>query len=201
VARFSLSALGADQPGIVAAVSGVLVDLGCNMEDSSMTILRGHFAILVVVAAPPQMSAEELERALGPVAQAFDLVIAVRLLTETVELGDGSELSRAPGVSSPAGAPWPGAQAVGEAWTIVVHGADRPGIVHAVTSVLAEAQANVVDLTTHLVGEPEAPLYVMTLRATLPAGEAGDSAARRASETVSSLGVHCTAQRDEADLL
>ena len=39
-------------PGIVAAVSGALGEQGCNLEDSTMTILQGHFAILLVVTAP-----------------------------------------------------------------------------------------------------------------------------------------------------
>ena len=37
-------------PGIVAAVSRVLFDLGCNVEDSSMTLLRGNFAMMLVLA-------------------------------------------------------------------------------------------------------------------------------------------------------
>jgi hypothetical protein len=32
-------------PGIVAAVTCVLADAGCNLEDTSMPVLRGHFAI------------------------------------------------------------------------------------------------------------------------------------------------------------
>ena len=64
VARFSLSALGVDVPGIVAAVSGTLGDQGCNLEDSTMTILQGHFAILLVVKAPDALSTSDLETAL-----------------------------------------------------------------------------------------------------------------------------------------
>ena len=75
--RFSLSALGADRPGIVAAVSGALVELGCNLEDSTMTILHGHFAILLVVAAPDAVTEGDLTRALASVAQEFDLTVAV----------------------------------------------------------------------------------------------------------------------------
>jgi glycine cleavage system transcriptional repressor len=186
MARFSLSALGADRPGIVAAVSGVLVDLGCNLEDSTMTILQGHFAILLVVAAPPQVDRDTLESALVSVAEAFDLTIAVRPLTEAAETGPGDRQGLSVETS--------------EAWTIAVHGADRPGIVHAVTRALAEAQGNVVDLATHVVGDDDSPVYVMTLRVTLPAGGTGDAAAQRVCEAASQLDVRCTAHRDESDL-
>lgn len=188
MARFSLSALGADRPGIVAAVTGALVELGCNMEDSTMTILRGHFAVLLVVAAPSEVTQAALESALVPAARTFDLTVAVRPLAELpTDTGKG------------AGGAREGAEV--EAWTIAVHGADRPGIVHAVTGALADAQGNVVDLATHLVGDPDAPVYVMTLRATLPAGSVGDEAAERVGRAASALGVHCTMHRDEADLL
>ncbi|MHB8330407.1 MAG: ACT domain-containing protein, partial [Acidimicrobiales bacterium] len=83
--RFSLSAVGADRPGIVAAVSGVLVDLGCNLEDSTMTILQGHFAVLLVVSAAPGVAPGALEAALAPVAAAFDHVVALRPLGELDE--------------------------------------------------------------------------------------------------------------------
>ena len=42
------------------------------------------------------------------------------------------------------------------------------GIVRDVTKALADAGGNVVDLSTHLVGGPDAPVYVMTLWVTLP---------------------------------
>lgn len=195
-----MSALGADRPGIVAAVSGVLVDLGCNLEDSTMTILRGHFAILLVVAAPAEVTSDVLEDALGPVSETFDLTVAVRRLTETPERSGETGTSQVSGEVRASAAEAP-VDALGEAWTIAVHGADRPGIVHAVAGALAEVKGNVVDLATHLVGEPEAPVYVMTMRATLPAGEAGEAAAQHVARAAAALDVRCTIHRDESDLL
>ena len=42
--RWIVTALGQDRPGIVAGVTKVLYDLGCNLEDSAMTRLEGEFA-------------------------------------------------------------------------------------------------------------------------------------------------------------
>jgi len=39
--QFALSVVGVDRPGIVAEVSRVLFELGCNIEDSTCTILSG----------------------------------------------------------------------------------------------------------------------------------------------------------------
>ena len=48
--HFSLSVVGRDRPGIVAEVSRVLFELGCNIEDSTCTILSGQFAMILVIA-------------------------------------------------------------------------------------------------------------------------------------------------------
>jgi glycine cleavage system transcriptional repressor len=179
VARFSLSALGVDRPGIVAAVSGALVDLGCNLEDSTMTILQGHFAILLVVSGGPEVTAEALQAALADAAARFELVLAVRPLDD------------APAPAADTGVPW----------TIAVHGADRTGIVHGVTAALADVGGNVVDLATHLVGSPEAPVYAMTLRVTLPAEPDPEQAAAAIRDAAEALGVHCSVHPDDADTL
>ena len=62
---------------------------------------------------------------------------------------------------------------------VVVHGADHTGIVHGLTSAVADAGGNVIELATHLVGEHDAPVYVMTLRVMMPAGPAGETAAEQ----------------------
>jgi glycine cleavage system transcriptional repressor len=179
--RFSLSAIGVDTPGIVAAVSGALGEAGCNLEDSTMTILRGHFAILLVVSAPHGTTAESLASSLRQASEAFDLVISVRPIEVPDEQSDESLADQ-------------------EALTISIHGADRPGIVHAVSGALAEAGGNVVDLSTQLIGEPDDPVYVLTLRA-LVGGQDADRVAVAVKQTADSLGVHCTVREDDSDLL
>jgi glycine cleavage system transcriptional repressor len=180
VPRFSLSAVGADRPGIVAALSGALVDLGCNLEDSTMTILQGYFAVLLVISAGADVDAARLEGALAPVAERLDLVLTVRLLHDRSQ---------------------PAAEEDSVPWTFSVHGADRTGIVHGVTAALEEVGGNVVDLATHLIGAGQSPVYVMTLRVTLPTSPDPEAAAGRVQEAAQALGVHCSAHPDESDTL
>ena len=176
--HFAVSAVGADRPGIVAAVTGVLVDQRCNLEDTSMSILRGHFAMMLVVAGPEGLDAATLEQALGGPAERFDLVVAVRAMDDSVPVSPG-----------------------GEPWTVSVYGADRPGIVHRVTSLLAEADVNVVDLTTRVIGEPERPVYAMVLDVTLAPGVDAAELSRRLDALASELGVECSMHPSEADIL
>src|SRR5918992_4894586 len=84
MARFAVSVFGRDRPGIVAAVTRVLADAGCNLEDPSMTILRGHFAMMLVVSGPAGAAAGDLEAGLGPVAGRLDLQVSVRALAGEV---------------------------------------------------------------------------------------------------------------------
>ncbi|HEX9888825.1 MAG TPA: ACT domain-containing protein, partial [Nitriliruptorales bacterium] len=48
--ELAVTAMGADRPGIVATVAEVLRDRGGNLEDSAMTILGGHFSMMLLVA-------------------------------------------------------------------------------------------------------------------------------------------------------
>lgn len=206
--RFSLSAVGRDRPGIVAAVTGVLADHGGNLQDSTMATLQGQFAIVLIVSAPPGTEAATIEADLQAVAERFDLVMAVRALHEDAASGEDPAMSApaptAPGAVDdlPAGSAGRGEQGDGPptAWSIAVHGSDRPGIVHGVTSALADIGGNIVDLATHLVGEPDAPVYALTLRATVP-NVASSVVIERLQHAADTLGVHCTVRLDDADVL
>jgi glycine cleavage system transcriptional repressor len=176
--HFAVSAVGVDRPGIVAAVTGALVEQGCNLEDTSMSILRGHFAMMLLVAGPDGVTADALELALNRTAGDLDLVLAVREIDDTVPIS-----------------------LQGETWTVSVYGADKPGIVHRVTQLLAAAGANVIDLTTRVIGEADRPLYAMLLDVTLPPGTEGDDLRARLDGLADELGVDCSMHPADADVL
>ncbi len=173
--HLAVSAIGADRPGIVAAVTKVLVDRGCNLEDASMSILRGHFAMMLVVDAPTATDPAALEHELSTATVALGLVVVVRAIDEATLAG-----------------------ADGEEWTVTLYGADRPGIVHRVSSTLAAAGANITDLATRVIGDPGQPVYAMFLDVIAPPGTSLDAALAGVAEE---LGVSCTAHRADADIL
>lgn len=140
----ALSAIGSDRPGIVSRVSRALFEHGCNIEDSSMTILRGEFAMILVVSAPQNDQA--LANELDQIAADLGLVLSFRPLPES------------------------GAQPAGEAgspFIVSVYGADKPGIVHQVTQALADNQVNITDVNTRMVGAGS-PVYIMILEVEVP---------------------------------
>lgn len=172
--HLAVSAIGADRPGIVAAVTGVLVDHGCNLEDTTMSNLRGHFAMMLVVAAPAGTDADALEADITAATSGLGLIISVRPIDDAV-------------AASPTGAPW----------TVSVYGADRPGIVHRVTSLLAAEGVNIVDLTTRVIGDDARPVYAMFLDVTVPEGA---TVADQLDALAAELGVSCTAHPVDADI-
>lgn len=170
----AVTAVGADRPGIVAAVTGVLLAHGGNLEDTAMTRLGGHFAMVLVVEVVEDAAA--LEAALADAAAPLGLVVTVRPIAEVADADD-----------------------VGEPYFVSVHGADRPGIVHRVASVLADHGANIVDLATHQLTTDAGTGYVVLLEVLVP----GDADALRAAleATAADLGVDVTVRADEAEIL
>jgi glycine cleavage system transcriptional repressor len=176
VPHFAICSVGADRPGIVASVTGALLEHGCNLEDTSMTILGGHFAMMLVVEA--DAGAAELEGALADPAQAFDLTVIVRSIDD--------DTRRAPS---------------GDPWTASIYGADRPGIVHHVARVLARHSVNIVDLSTRVIGERDRPVYAMVLDLTLPESVDAAEVSAELADLARDLGVECSLHPVEVDIL
>ena len=170
----AVTAVGADRPGIVAAVTGALLEHGGNLEDTAMTRLGGHFAMVLVVEVAED--AASLETALVEATGALGLTITVRAIDDVDEGAD-----------------------VGTPYFVSVHGADRPGIVHRVTTVLADHGANIVDLGTHRLTTDAGTGYVVALDVLVP----GDADALRAAleAAAAELGVDVSMRADDADLL
>lgn len=145
--ELTITAVGSDQPGIVAGLTDALLELGANLEDCRAALLRGSFAIVMAIEVPDEVSEATVTAALAAPAAALGLRVWV---------GD-----------TPGGAPHQ--ESDDEARCVVsVYGADHPGIVSAVTRSLAERHVNIVDLSSRVVGDP--PVYVLGIAAELPAG-------------------------------
>jgi glycine cleavage system transcriptional repressor len=147
----ALSAIGRDRPGIVAAISRVLLELEGNVEDSQMSILRGHFAVMLIVALPESVSPEDLERRLHEVRDELGL--------EAIALSPVDDL---------------GAAGPRSTHVLTVYGADHPGIVHAVSSALAEREISITGLETRLGGAEGKPIYVMLMEIAADEADPGE---------------------------
>ncbi len=145
---FALSAVGRDSPGIVAAVSEILLRHGVNVEDSQMTILRGHFTMMLVVAAPHETDAGTVRSELAEVGERLGLEAVLLSRIEQLESGADPQASQ----------------------IVTVYGADHPGILHAATTAVAALDADITDLNTRLVGGAREPIYALLMEVALPAG-------------------------------
>jgi glycine cleavage system transcriptional repressor len=148
--RWIVTALGQDRPGIVAGVTKVLYQLGCNLEDSAMTRLEGEFTIMLIFSASARVSEGDLRKRFEPLARRLKLSIHLKRLS-----------------AKETAAPRKG----GAVYRISVYGADRPGIVFRVSEALARIGVNITDVHTHRSagGGRRAPsLYLVLLEAEVP---------------------------------
>jgi glycine cleavage system transcriptional repressor len=171
VSELAITVVGRDRPGIIADVSGILAGLGFNLTDSTMTLLRGHFAMTLICAGGHTDT--DVDAALRPLAEA-GLLTMVR--------------DAPAAVAGPAG---------GSSYLLTVHGADRLGIVAAVTRVLAEHGGNITDLTTRLTGA----LYLLSAEVDLPSTVELDDVVDRLDSVGHALGVRVSLRPAEADVL
>jgi glycine cleavage system transcriptional repressor len=146
--RLAVTAIGRDRPGIVAAVSRVLLAHRANVEDSQMTILRGHFTMMLVVSVPEEADAGTLGDDLADVRSELGLEAVIVSELEDVD---------------PETEPVP-------THIVTLYGADHPGIVHAATAALAERGVDITDLATKLAGEGDEgpPLYALMMEIAPP---------------------------------
>src|ERR1051325_4315345 len=116
-----MTIIGADRPGLVELVAACVADHGGNWLESRMSHLGGRFAGIARVEVPRERLAE-LKRALhGLEADGLRVV---------VESGTGETAL------------------TGMAATLELVGSDQPGILRAVTAVLATHGVNVEELSS-----------------------------------------------------
>ena len=143
-----ITAVGRDRPGIVDQISGVIFREGCNLEDSRMSILGGHFA-LILFATGPTAAIESVSGSLPTFAAEAGLSVRVHP-TAVDEDGGTSEalLYRITAVSM-----------------------DHPGIVHKVSNLLAQHGVNVASLETRVTHAPTTgtPVFSLSIDAQVPA--------------------------------
>ena len=146
--NFVLTLTGPDRVGIVDEVTGLLLDLGGNVETSRMARLGGEFAVLMLVAMPPEGFAELGHR--------LERLIAHGYKVTTTRAGQ-THAEAQPG--------W-------LAYRIEVRGADHEGIIHEVAHDLSRRGINIesMDSTTAPAPTSGVPLFTMTAHVAVPPG-------------------------------
>jgi glycine cleavage system transcriptional repressor len=136
-----LTAVGRDHPGLVHGLSSLIGEAGANIEDSRMAILGGEFAVILLISG----SADAIARTKEIAARVEGELELRCILKETSPAPPSDYLP----------------------YRIEVDGADRPGIVQAITSILAGRGINVASLESRLTHAPFSATPMFVLEASL----------------------------------
>jgi len=155
--HYALALIGVDRPGIVAAVAGGLSDLGCNLEDVTTSLLRGHFAMVLEFSAPAAGDAGAIRRHLLARTAALDVHLDVWPVAPSRPEGAATHVLR-------------------------LHGPDRTGIVAAIAAVLAGLGASIRDMSCSR-DDVDEPTYLVVVEVDVP-GHVDDAVLERALRAV-----------------
>jgi glycine cleavage system transcriptional repressor len=145
----AITVTGKDRTGIIAALSGALWKAGGNLEDASMTILEGEFAMIFLAALKSQAALRKLREALRKLERTFQLVISMKEIKRGLTRGE----KHIPGTLR---------------HIVSVLGKDRSGIVYQVSKLLADHRFNITDLNSKIIGGGEKASYILMLEVDLP---------------------------------
>lgn len=128
--KFTASFLGTDRPGVVAGISCILDDAGCNITALSQTILAGEFAAIFIVEAPLGTRSDELFERLtkGLADNEIDLSVIVRPKADCI---------------------WH-TEEPAEPFVVSVDGPDRSGLIASMSKIFARHGVNIESLNAVL---------------------------------------------------
>lgn len=150
--KFLLTAFCKDRPGIIADISQIIYDNGCNLEDSAMTNLAGEFAIILLFSSLPTTDISDLEKILSMECRRLEkekgITAFIRPFTFETDRPQTDSYTK----------------------NVYVEGLDQAGIVFKVSRYLADSGINIRTLNSKVKNSPEsgAAIYSMTLAIDIP---------------------------------
>lgn len=141
-----ITAVGNDRPGIVDKLSMSIMECGCNINDSRMSILGGEFAIILLVEGKWNELAK-LENHLPELSKTLDLNISFKR-TEAEPKSDNL-LS----------------------YSVDVVSIDHPGIVYQIANFFSSRNINIRELNTnsYAAAHTGTPMFTMNMIVNIPA--------------------------------
>ncbi len=144
-----ISIVGHDRPGIVAALSGALLSLDCNIESISQTILQSLFGAMLIAAAPEGLGLQQIKASLDEATRHLSLDVTVQQFP----------VDEAPEASTPED---------GDPFVITTMGPDKKGLVAAATRVMAHHGVNITNLKAVFKGGDNPLDNMMIYEVTIP---------------------------------
>ncbi|TCJ11822.1 glycine cleavage system protein R [Parasulfuritortus cantonensis] len=141
----AITATGEDQVGLVQRFTSRIVDSGCNIEESRMALLGGHFALIMLVSGRWD-ALTKLEDRLASVGAELGLTIVQK---RTRDLDRKHALVP---------------------YSINVVAMDHPGIVHNLANFFAQRDINIEELATDTYPAPHTgtPMFSVNMTVGIP---------------------------------
>jgi len=161
-----VNAVGADRPGIVSELTKYVTDVGGNVGASQAARLGSHFSLMMQISVP-NAALDTLKTSLTGMKTMNASVFETENPNGTVVV-----------------------PAIGYSGYFTVSGADNPGIVHKVTSVLAKHGLSIEKVRTSQEGAPHGgtTLFLMEGTATAPEPLAKEFSADKIKAELEELG-------------
>ena len=146
--RFVMTAFCKDRPGIVADITEIIFQAGCNLEDSTMTSILDEFAIILLFSG----KGDNLEEQLLKDCRRLEREKGITAFLRSVEVDDKKSQKKI------------------YTKTINVDGVDQSGIVYKVSRFLADEDINIENLTSRRIISPETgtAIYSMEINVQIP---------------------------------
>jgi glycine cleavage system transcriptional repressor len=140
-----ISALGKDRPGIVNKLSEAILEDGCNITDSRMTVLGGEFAIMLMVEGNWN-TLGKLEEVIPGLGKSLGLTI----------ISERTEEKRADTGLLP--------------YAVEVVAMDHPGIVHNLAGFFSQRNINIEDMvtSTYAAAHTGTPMFSVNMSVGIP---------------------------------
>ena len=150
--RMALTFIGRDRAGIIAEVSRILFETGCNIEDTTMTILEREreFAMILIAKVPGRAAELALKKSFKVLKSGWGL----DCFSKTVSRNDVLREEKHPTGTT--------------TYVVSVAGRDRTGIVHQTSQILAKHALNITDLNSKILGQKGKSVFMMILEVDVP---------------------------------
>ena len=163
-----ITVLCPDRPGLVAAITGCLFDLGANLGDTSFAVLGAGAELSSICELPDGVSLEAAEAALRHLPELDGAELSVRRFDMDPTHGPSGDVTH----------------------QIVISGGDQPGLVARICETLQAYNANIVSLNAGRTVADRTGTYVIRLSVWIPA-ESADACLATVSNTAQHLHLNC----------
>lgn len=166
--KIIISVFGPDRPGILAAVSRILFEQNCNIENVTQTILQSEFSGSFIAEMPTSLTADALCGLLSEVLTPMRLQPHVKYLEDSPPALSGKQA---------------------EPFVITTRGPDRKGLVASITRIIADFGVNVTHLQAVFKGGLNPNDNIMIYEVDVPVDIDAQAFHRRLRDRAAELGL------------